>query len=938
MTECDISASTCFFRLSTHSTKYATIPITVQIFNALDGIGHHRMAADHDIAERIQRVLINEAGFDADLVERDYRFAHRKRISLAGFAYRPLDARSACIGVVTSRASSHGVSEYRGLGAPLLLVESDNAFDLWRVGPTTDRDKRIANGLSADGVGRYFCERPMTLRPHRIYEAKTVARVEHAPKQLDLFSEFVDPGLLPFVESKTGERLTQTVVAGIRSLVKKFGPRKWVIKAVFRLLAGKILRDKSVPGFKSATLSHIADVLQKVERHYGSRDALKMSDKKVSSLQLVMADIQQLGDLRNLTTESLGDVYEKALITRDIRKIHGTHKTPGYLVDYVVWQLANWIEEIPVDELRFFEPGCGHAPFLVSLMRLLRTLDLDIPDLSQFFRERFVGIDNDPFALEIARLSLTLADEPNPDGWHGLTEKDMYADGFLEHAASMSTVMLTNPPYESRKAEELLYRTLPNLPAGAVFGVVVPATLLFSNKKRAIDLRKWMIENCQLVEIDLFPDGLFTFGDHECAIIIGRVLKKGTSTKGLQSRLRRVRDNGAARKEFQLDYRFSTTRLVAQSAFTNHEDDALWIAEFEKELWGFIRHNKQLSSIADVNRGLEHKGKNKPKDLKTVEDKLFPGGKLGFTSSKGNWELQACPPMKYLNLLQEAIRRPGTGTDCVPQVLLNYHPVSRETWSLKPFVDSIGRPFQSNFLSVRSREDLPDLFVWALLMSPLANLFVYTHTLKRNIIPRILRRLPVPPVADSDIERVVALADRYLSRARGGKCDMFNSDGFTDKELTNLLLALDAEVLRLYALPARSERLLLEQFRGEQRPGIPVPFTEYYPADTPDVPLYAYRADSYQRSLAGRSAELPKKDIARYESLLAKAEIGKLTNRETDRLHDLQAEVDGRDYAIQCVSKLSVPVITPTLPDEFERRLRALSDRAVSASLKRSQQ
>ena len=33
-----------------------------------------------------------------------------------------------------------------------------------------------------------------------------------------------------------------------------------------------------------------------------------------------------------------------------------------------------WIEEIPVGNLRFFEPGCGHAPFLVSLMRMLRTL------------------------------------------------------------------------------------------------------------------------------------------------------------------------------------------------------------------------------------------------------------------------------------------------------------------------------------------------------------------------------------------------------------------------------------------------------------------------------------------------------------------------------------------------------------------------------------
>jgi len=722
------------------------------------------MVAGSDIAERIRRVLIDEAGFHAELVERDYRFAYRKTIPLAAFAYRPLDARSACLGVVTSATSNREVSDYRGLGAPLLLVESENNFDLWRVGPTAERDERVADALSVDGVRRYFNERPETLRPRRIYEAKTVARIEHAPKQLELFSDFVDPDLLPFVEKQTGERLTTTVLDWIRNLVAAFGPEEWVIKAVFRLLAGKILHDKGVPGFKSATLSHIADILQRVERHYGSRDPLILSKRKVSSLQEVIAEFQRLGDLRNLTTESLGDVYEQALISRDIRRIHGTHKTPGYLVDYVVWQLAHWIEQIPVDELQFFEPGCGHAPFLVSLMRLLRTLDIAQPNLSQFFRERFLGVDNDGFALEIARLSLTLADEPNPDEWDRLTEADMYANGFLERAAAESTVMLTNPPFETRKAEELLYRTLPNLPVGAVFGAVVPATLLFSDKLRAIELRKWMIDNCQLAEIDLFPDGLFTFGDHECAVTIGRVLKKGTSTKDLQSRLRRVRDNELARNAFQLDYRFSTTRLVAQAAFDAPEDHALWVAEFQNEIWTYLRNYKQLSSIADVNQGLQHKGKGKPRGAKTVEDTHFAGGRLGFASSSGEWSLHECPPMKYINLSPEVTRRAGTGADCIPQVLLNHHPARRGPWPLKPFLDTEGRPFLGTFLSVRPLSSgTPLEFLWAIMLSPLTNLFVSTHSLKRDILPRILKRLPIPNIGIADLERIQRCAERYLT-------------------------------------------------------------------------------------------------------------------------------------------------------------------------------
>jgi hypothetical protein len=47
--------------------------------------------------------------------------------------------------------------------------------------------------------------------------------------------------------------------------------------------------------------------------------------------------------------------------------------------------------------------------------------------------------------------------------------------------------------------------------------------------------------------------------------------------------------------------------------------------------------------------------------------------------------------------------------------------------------------------------------------------------------------------------------------------------------LHNLLRVLDAEVLRLYQLPARSERMLLDHFSGVERPGVPSGFRGYYP-------------------------------------------------------------------------------------------------------------
>ncbi|MBX3068836.1 MAG: hypothetical protein KF844_09385 [Cryobacterium sp.] len=839
---------------------------------------------------------------------------------------------------MTSDARHNEVSEYRDLGAPLLLIEGERGFDLWRVGSEEARNERIAESLSVDNMARYFRDRPETLRPMRLNEAKTTARI-HEPKQLNLFSKFVDPNLLPLLENRVGEQLTATVVSGIQKLVSEFGLQEWIIKAVFRLLAGKILKDKRVPRFKSANLSQVEDLLDKVEHHYGSKDPLHIPERSISVLTAVMRTLQSLGDLRNLTTESLSDVYERALITPEIRKDHGTHKTPGYLVDYVVWQLARWIEEIPVEELRFFEPGCGHAPFLVSLMRLLRTFDSPPPDFSQFVRSRFTGVENDPFALEIARLSLTVADEPNQDGWAGLVQADMFAPAFLEQAAARSTVMLTNPPYERRKAEELLYRTLPHLPVGAVFGAIVPATLLFSNKPRAIELRSWMIKRCQLAEVDLFPDGLFTFGDHECALIAGRVLPEGIPANSYQTRLRRVPDSNAGRTAFKCDYQFGTSRLVPQSHFAENEDQSLWIAEFQENIWAYLKHLPQISTIATIGKGMEFKNQHGfLKKTKTIEDAPFPGSVEGFTSSSGNWGIHEHPTIQYFYLVDDVIGRRRSGTDCIPQILINSHPVSRGMWCVKPVLDEVGRAFLNSFLSVRPQQDLPLLYVWALLTSPLANLFVFTNTLKRDIFPRILLRFPIPKVTQADVARIVALARSYIELCTAGPREMFNHDGYGPQDVSRQLLRLDAEVLRIYRLPAKAERLLLEQFRGEQRPGVPIPFTEYYPADTPDVPLYAYISRAYQRALAGGDPELPAHDLARYEALSAKADAGNLTSREVGRLHELQAEIDGRDYWKRYSGKRSEAIVETVQLDEFDRRLFELSDRAASASIKRHKQ
>lgn len=890
------------------------------------------MTVGSDSLNLVKILLVKKCGFKDELFQPDFFCQPGESLNWVGFAHSPLDARSACVAAFqsTSLDVREEVLRRRICGAPVVFVDRGAQVEIWRPGRANAECVRSA--MTPDQLPPFFEEHKHNLSPRRLYEAKTRGRLPDGARQLPLF---VDPGVIMYAEETLGNQLTDAVVNSVRLLQGKSvsGKRRdWCHSATFRLLAAKILKDKRVAGFKSADLGDVDQSLKRIEKHYDTKWPLTVNDSDRERLIETVRIFNQLGDLRNLTTEALADVYENALTTEETRSIHGTHKTPAYLVDYIVGQLADWIAEIPIDELRIFEPACGHAPFLVSAMRLLHSMEIKPHGgLSKFLRERLLGIENDSFALEIARLSLTVADEPNSNGWNGLVEADMYADNRLANLAKRATVLLANPPYKDAQATRLLAETLPHLQPGSVFGFVIPATFLFTpDKTQPKELRAWLVDHCQLGEIDLFPDQIFNFADQECTVILGRRLPEKHRRGAIRTRLRRVREPD--RPRFKADYQFTTTRIVSQSSFRDEPDGQLWVPEFTDEAWTWLKHLPKLESIAYVRQGMQHKGKKGlPVDTKTVETEPFSGSVEGFDSADGDWLIHVHPEVGYFNLDQNVIGRFRGCKNRGPQVLINYAPVSRDHWRLKPFIDAAGRPFSSNLSCVRPLSATTPLeLLWALCCSPLANFFVYSQMLKRHVRVGPFRRLPIPKVDEMGCRIVVQAVKDYFSLARRGPKTLLDKVGYTDSALRKSLLRLDAEVLRLYALPAHAERFLLDQFAGEKRPGLPVTFDRYYPDGfTAEVPLYAYLSRSFQRHLRGESPLLTDDEEGRYDLLVAKRDSGKLSLKEARELHDLQAEVDGRDYAVsKPVPRVGVAKTEPT-----DAALRSLNDRLASLQL-----
>ncbi|TCO87745.1 N-6 DNA methylase [Chthoniobacter flavus] len=797
----------------------------------------------------------------------------------------------------------------RVTGAPITLLCQQNELLWWKQGPSDQREYLRVPATHLEG---FFREHRKDFEPGTIYRAKTIGRFEATYQR-----EFVDLGLMPMVEKEAGEvieRLLLEQVAALRGLLgwpKDLSAEQgqWLVRAVFWLLGAKMLHDKSVDGFIRLDFGDVDQVFERVARHYGqSAESIITSQKKRQALQYAANNIAQRADLRLATTEALAYVYENTLISREVRKELGTHSTPAYLVDYIVGRLSPWIEEIPSDQRYVYEPACGHAGFLVAAVRLLTSLlpteQATPPHRRAYLRERIQGSDVDSFALEIARLSLTLTDIPNPNGWK-LKQDDAFASDLLESAASGSRILLANPPFEKieparrdaytrqfrapqfvSQAAEILHRAISALPSGGVFGVVVPQNLLHSSDATAF--RRMLTDKAEFEEICLFPDKMFNFADVESGILIGRKVGDASGGKKLV-RYRRVREGEAT--AFRSSYAVTGEITVPMSRFAESESCDFRVPDLE-EVWASCAQLPKLEDFVEIGQGFSFIGEDQPgfpKGQKRTSPTPKEGFVKGFENLGDDVMSHQLPPTTYLNMAEEIILRPRAGnTTGVPQVLLNEAPVQRGPWCVKAMIDLIGRPATTRFTLMRPNGGGYHLKnLWALINSTFAAAFAHTHSTKRDILTGTWRGMPVPSVLfvdRSEGDRALSAAvDAYLSAVHDFENNLVlasDEDRAAQREALKILhWRMDAEVLKLYALPVELERKLLDYFAGCKRVGVPFDQDRYFPEGF-NVPL----------SLADYLAIIADWETinARRLALIDRKRGGKLTGEETTELANLK--------------------------------------------------
>lgn len=836
---------------------------------------------------------IEWCGYTGDRLKADYSFG-AGRVALGGFIGKPWDARSACLAVVDattdSRLAAHACIEF---GAPTALVCRGNSLDWWQLSITGPREPKTIRASEIEG---FFRTHAAQLKPENIYAAKL-----HRPVPSGVQMQFVDVGLMPALERKAGEALNRLVTQAIRTLMVELGAKvrsrvdhEGIYKSVFWMLAAKLLKEKAVKGFKSLDLNDIDTVFTVVGQHYKDARDYPPGDRTWKpALAHVASSIAGWGSLGNITAESLAFLYETALIDGpkprgktgagaeqpDVRKTLGIHSTPSILVDHMlaqVWPLVD--ADRPADQ-RVFEPACGHGAFLTAALRDIRNYSgmKDSAERHRYLRDRIRGIEFDAFAVEIAKLSLTLADVPHGNTWR-IDAGDMFKPGALRNAAKWATIVLANPPYEDfkkteanrwldsgepvtaqTKAVEMLKRVVPNLQPGAVFGFVLPQGALFQPKAK--DLRKRLLDSCEIAEISLFEDKLWSDAKPETCIVLGR--RKNGRARVSTVMYRRVRNRDM--DDFKASLRFTHEERIMPSELGRGAEAKLYEPDL-RQVWKYLDPMPPLGETFDVQQGFQLKAREALGNRMVISPAPKPGFAKAVLRASDDYTVWELPRAEWVDLQPSNVRRPGAATVLgTPQLIINYAgPV--QAWRFRPVIDLEGIAVSSRFLTFRPKANATHSLttLWAVLLSPVAGAYAYSWSSKRQTQVNEWQDFPLPMLTQAQRLEIEAVADAYLRLA-------VPPQGFTlappdEPAIKRALLDMDAAVLRLYNLPSALERQLLSIFDGVERPGVGCTFSGYPPgwSSRPVAPSTKLPDDDrpiWER-IAELAATLPEEAIA----------------------------------------------------------------------------
>lgn len=836
-------------RMERHSRSCLSPPLGERLVNF----------AESESCLLIARQALQELGYTDPLVRQDYTFAdildpHEvdRHIALAAFGQEPPSYRTSCIGVVLVDGQMlNEVARYRALGAPQIFALNAGVVGRWKM--TAQGDPLLLESFPTDSLLGVMRKHKSDWGPEEILRAKSIA-LDMTPVQLDFF----DAGLLPVIEIEAQRKLDLLLRNTIAATLASFSENdlrqpdyRILFRLVFRLLAAKVLADRKYPG------TWIADdpsqVIEAVERFY-FRDVSSLSAlTPLAAQDVAWRWIRSGFNFQNISVDTLAHVYENTLVSSEARRCQSIYCTPPQIADYAVRRLP--FELLPVEERRVFEPFAGQSVFLISALGRLRELLGSVPTVSQrhnYLVRMLAGMEKDSFAVEVARLSLMLADYPSPDGWR-LLEDDVFSSNQLAQELHAARVVMCNPPFEEFDREERsVYSGLRSTNKSAEILLRVldcpPSLLAFVLPRRFIDgrsfreTRRRIAESYADVEVIALPDVAFSYSEAETVLLLAHGLNTGKVS---------LRAVTVGKRDYAGFLRGGQPTSEAHETLGTPEiahGPALWLYPLRR-VWAELENRPCLKTLAETHRGIEYRGSLKDSGSQFISNVPRAGFTQGIARVSEQFEPYSISSHVYLNMSPHVMKGNAYLLPwSQPKIIANAARSSRGPWTIMAAPDYNGLVCYQRFHGIWPTGGISLELLAAILNGPVANAFISVRRTARDNRVSVIGDVPVPCFSDREAETIAELVREYR-KWRLQWTDDF-AVGQAARQCRYLLLEIDAAVLSSYGLSPRLERDLLRHFEGSRRPVL-FEFTSFYPEGFgPAVPLRFLISHEYEAASA----------------------------------------------------------------------------------------
>jgi len=761
-------------------------------------------------------------------VIRDYEFASSEsqvsRADLLAFAdARRWDISTACIAVQQWPNGHDKLTALRQLsyiGAPIALFALPDFVEIWPVCADSEVVRGPQESLPYENLPGYFDQRGKELSPRSLLNAK------RGERQLSFFD--IDSSLEAFARDATQEMLVRQFERALNSVpseVRKRHPEALTHLAIWTL-AARILQDK-LTDYDDLQTREVKSLLSAVQRHFPDYFKTLENDLSVVGMQAVEALYDGLGGeftLRSLTNDMLAYFYENTLVDEKLHRQLGIYYTPRMITERILRRLP--VEDLRLEERMVLDGTCGSGNLLLAAYDRLSSLlpaRLTLEERHSYLLEHIWGVDRDPFACEIARLSLLLYNLPAGDNWQ-IKQGDVFEVNPQQMFGGMPRIIVGNPPFQEprstegkriQRAAQVLDRYLNWLAPEGLLGIVVPLTFLHTTSE--IETRKQLLETCDILEVWHFPEGAIPGSSVAVAVILARKLPQARSRAF--SLLTRVEEVGRVdQRRFGQYQRPTTSYFVAQERWFSDSQRWMVSSSFD-HIWDRIE--EQFTTVHPIfcriyngvqpgkqARSSHFSSQDRGKGWKRVLSKNIGGKTLEpFLIS---WANQKDKCIRYPS---DELHRPRKSEHFKQpaKLVMNATRNPGNPWRFYAAIDRDRFVATENFHYVLPAESVTIEELAAVFNSMVANAWYSSHNYHRDITLRYLKRMPFPSFSEQQREEIRSLVGQIT--------EMKQSLHTSSEDIRRRIIRLDEIVFDAYCLNSEERTQVHDWMDRFPRPG-----------------------------------------------------------------------------------------------------------------------